>query len=192
MQHDDGVILLSAHVGNWEVAARAIAPLGRRVNVVAYQGESGPIRQLLEAYSENPPFELIEIDGGPNSSLAISAALRRGEIVAMHGDRSIRESGVRATVLGGAVTLPNGPFVLAAVSDAVLVETFAIRLGCGRYRLKAYPPRKLAFASRQSRQSDLQQWAQTYVEHLEARVHEAPLQWWNFYDYWPAQDAAPA
>lgn len=184
LQHDGGVILLSAHVGNWEVASRAIAPLGRKVNVVAYQGESGPLGELLEQYCGDRPFELIEIDGTANTSLAITAALCRGEIVAMHGDRSIHDTGIRVAVLGDDVTLPNGPFVLAATSGAMLVETFAIRLGHRRYRLIAYPPEQLAFASRQSRQDDIKKWMQTYIERLEARVHEAPLQWWNFYDYW--------
>lgn len=184
LRHPGGVILLSAHFGNWEIASRAIAQTGRKLNIVAYRGETQAIRNLMQASVTAQPFELIEIDGTANTSLAINAALRRGEIVAMHGDRSMEDAGIATPVLGDKVILPNGPFVLAATSEAVLVQTFAIRLSHRHYRLIAYPPQQLKFTSRASRQSDTAGWLQTYVHRLECCIRAAPLQWWNFYDYW--------
>lgn len=191
LQQGRGVILVSAHFGSWEVASRAFDVFHTVVNVVAFKGETHRIQRLLDRSFDQKQFRVIGIDGSFESMLAINAALHRGEIVAMHGDRTLADQGTVCTFLGGQVLLPTGPYVLAAVCGVPLVHTFAARRGYRRYNLKAYPPLMLNFNHNDNRSVRLNTWAQQFADRMEQHVRQAPYQWFNFYDFWqPLHDNA--
>ncbi len=66
-----GVVIISAHCGNWEAAGKLLQRLGAPVNVVAYEGETARMRRFLEAVRGSEPFALIEADGSLDASIAI-------------------------------------------------------------------------------------------------------------------------
>ncbi len=179
-----GLVLVSAHIGNWEAASHIIFKHRVPVNIVAYEGERRRLRQLFDRAFQGRQFSVISADGGPDSSIAIMAALRRGEIVAMHGDRCLGPNGVYCQFLNAAVRLPTGPYIVAAISGAPLIHAFALREGTYRYRLLACPPRQLSFAGHEDRGPLVQQWTQDFATQLEQVVRAYPLQWHNFYDFW--------
>lgn len=185
-----GMILISGHVGNWQGAGHLLSRLGRPVNVVAYEGEAERIAKLFGEILKNQAFRVISSNGSADSSVAILAALSRGEIVAMHADRCLGDDGEVVPFLGAPARFPVGPYVVAALTQAPLVHVFAIRRGTYDYRFKAYPPERLAFASRGERRGQLAQWVRQFVSRLEETIRECPLQWCNFYDFWAADVSA--
>jgi predicted LPLAT superfamily acyltransferase len=82
-----GVLLLTAHVGNWEAAGQLLTRLDVPINVTGFDNETPGIRSLLNQASK-PNFRLLPLTGSPTDTIPLVAALRRGEIVAMLGDRS--------------------------------------------------------------------------------------------------------
>ena len=184
-----GAILLSAHCGNWEAAAHLLKRVGPRVNVVAYEGEVAHIRRYFDKVLKDRSFSLIVVDGSAEASLAIMAALARGEVVALHGDRLPTGSegrGAEVDFLGAPARLPAGPYLLAALSGAPLVQVFAMREGAYRYHFRAFPPEHLALAERPRRPEQLREWAGRFARRLEQQLREHPRQWHNFYDFWAA------
>lgn len=179
-----GLILISAHVGNWQGAGHLLSRLGKPVNVVAYEGEAERMQALVGKFLENQAFSVIPSNGSADSSVAILAALSRGEVVAMHADRCVDTGGEVVDFLGAKARFPSGPYAVAAVSQAPLIHAFAVRRGVYDYRFKAYPPERLAFADRGQRKRQLAQWVRRFVLHLEETLREHPLQWCNFYDCW--------
>jgi predicted LPLAT superfamily acyltransferase len=184
-----GLVVVSAHVGNWEAAAHIFARHRVPVNIVAYEGERPRIRQMLEQTMAGRKFSVISADGGLECSLAIIAALRRGEVVAMHGDRCLGPNRARVRFLGGEVELPTGPYLVAALSGAPLVYAFAMREKAYHYRMLALPSRELAFTSEEPREGQLRRWIQDFATELEKIVRQYPLQWQNFYEFWPEESA---
>ena len=179
-----GVLIISAHFGNWQAAAHLLGTLNVPVHIVAYDNEVAPINQLFAEALKKRLFSVISLDND-SASLEIITALRRGEIVAMHADRSIGDKhSVRLNFLGFPANFPSGPYTVAALSGAPLIHTFAVRRQVCSYHLYAYPPQHLAFGSRQDRPKQLEQWVSSFVERLEAHLKSYPLQWYNFYEFW--------
>jgi predicted LPLAT superfamily acyltransferase len=182
-----GAVLVTSHCGNWEAAAHLLQRIQVPVNVVAYRGEAAGMREFFERASKGRHFSLLVADGSPDVTLAILAALSRGEVVAMHADRALTAQGERIPFLGAPAWFPTGPYLVAAASGAPLVHTFAMREGTYRYHFYAYPPEHLSLPAQPGAAQDrelLRDCAARFVGRLEEKVRQYPLQWHNFYDFW--------
>lgn len=184
-----GVILISAHLGNWELAAYCLGGFisqGKRipVNAVMFKGESEKVERQLKKASGEPPFRVIASNDSLQASIECMNALKRGEVVAIHGDRVLGAAGVSVPFLGHEAKFPIGPFVLAANTGAPVVFTFANRLGVRKYALMARGPFTFKFENRTQRDANLKQWVGQYAAQLEGLLQKYPLQWHNFYSFW--------
>ncbi len=187
-----GVILVSAHLGNWELAAYCLGGFSRfggkiPVNAVMFKGESEKVEKQLSRTAGERPFNIIASNDSLQASIECKDALQRGEIVAIHGDRILGSGGVRVPFLGTEAKFPTGPFVLAATTGAPVVFTFANRLGTRHYGLLARGPYQFQFTDRKRRNADLEAWVRLYAAQLEELLQKYPLQWHNFYMFWEAE-----
>ncbi|MCI0669453.1 MAG: lysophospholipid acyltransferase family protein, partial [Myxococcaceae bacterium] len=181
-----GAILLTAHMGNWDIAAGLLGDVSADVAVVAFRGEQERLARFLEkAHGRGP--RVIAVGDELLGSLEMVRALREGTLLAVQGDRALNPRVVRVPFLGREAPFPVGPFVLAAVSGAPLIATFSTQVGPASYRFVAAPPMRVSFAPGQSRDAQLRGWVEQYVRQLEALVREHPYQWFNFYDFWEAE-----
>jgi predicted LPLAT superfamily acyltransferase len=178
-----GVILVSAHMGNWEAAGSLLrARVSGNFSVAMVRAEANRLNAYLDK-TQGSGLTVIALDD-PDGSLQILAALRRGEAVAMHGDRFLPGARTRRLdFLGGTAAFPEGPFHLAALAGAPIITCFALRLGCRRYTFRAFPPETLA-AGRAQRDQAVAQALKHYAARVEAVVREYPGQWFNFYNFW--------
>ena len=179
-----GVLIISAHVGGWELAAHVLQRVNVPVNVVASTDEAPQVRAFFDRVFRDRSFSVISLDGTSAPSFAIMAALARGEIVAMHGDRAIGSPTETLPFLGEPARFPRGPHLLAAITGAPVVHTFVAREGEFRYRFRAYPPEKLACLRRDERERIVTDSIRRFIAHLEETIRMYPLQWFNFYDFW--------
>lgn len=188
----NGVILLSAHLGNWELAAYCLGEFmsrGRKVpvNAVMFKGDGEKVARQLKRAGGEPPFKVIASNDSLQASIDCMQALKRGEIVAIHGDRLLGGAGVKVQFMGAQAKFPTGAFVLAANTGAPVVFTFANRVGVRHYALMARGPHYFKFGSRKQRDEDLQRWVGMYAATLEELLSKYPLQWHNFYQYWETE-----
>jgi predicted LPLAT superfamily acyltransferase len=182
-----GLLIISAHCGNWEIAAQLLDRLETPVSIVAYEGEVAYIRNFFSEVFKDRTFSLIEVDGSERTSLAILDSLSRGEVVTMHADRVLnpdRQNTVTVPFLGAPAAFPSGPYYVAAVSGAPLVHAFTMRERSYYYHLYAYPPEHLSLGRRAERRSQLEGWVRRFAGRLEDTLRKYPLQWHNFYSFW--------
>lgn len=187
-----GVLLLTAHIGNWEVAGQLLSRLGVPVNVTGFDLEVPEIRALLDRAQIRQKFQMIPLTGTATDAIPLVAALRRGEVVAMAGDRAYGNPSARVPFLGGLASFPIGAFVLAAIADAPLVQVFSLRQRGGHYQfygLLAMPPHR---PPHHERTAHLHQCATKFAANLERIVRLDPLQWYNFFPFWDETTTAPA
>lgn len=183
-----GLLLLTSHLGNADLGGTALqANEGRRpVHIVQYTSPRDPYVALVRRYlgEEHAPRIISLNQGADHASLEAVRALRRGDVVAMKGDRAVDARCARVPLLGGTLSLPTGPYLLAAISGVPLVVMGCFKEGPSTYRVVCTEPRILSFTSRKDREADLARWAAEYAAVLEGWIRRYPGQWYNFFDPW--------
>src|SRR6059036_3546512 len=174
--YDGALISLTAHVGNWELAGRVLAQhSARTTHVVVAVEEARALERWLRRDGSGIRFVP---RSHPTVSLSLIAALRRGEAVAMQGDRALGNRGdVPVPFFGRPALFPVGPFHLARAAGVPVVPAFCTLDVDGRYVLRVLPPMKI---TRGGEADALVAWVGT----LESIVAEKPTQWFNFFDVW--------
>ena len=167
-----GVILVTGHVGNWELGGAFFGHWGVKVNVVTLPDGSRQIDAIREAYRGQHAITTIVLDGSPFASLEMLGALKRGEMVAMLVDRWGKADGVAAPFFGREHYLPRGPFVLSRVTGAPILPAFVVRDGAS-HRGIVEPPLVVV-------EDDLGPPAHRVRAALERVIRRFPEQWYNF------------
>ena len=186
-----GVLLLTAHVGNWEAAGQLLSRIEVPVNVTGFDRETPAIRAMLDK-SSRQHFKLIPLTGSATDAIPLVAALRRGEIVCMLGDRNYGSPSASVPFLGGEAPFPVGAYVMAAIAGAPVIEVFSLREPGGHYHFFGFPPIAPHHPPHHQRDAHLRKCAGQFAANLESIVRRDPLQWYNFYPFWNDPAATPA
>jgi len=187
LQAPRGFVAATAHLGNWEAGGALLSRLDVPINVTGFDKESAEIRSLLTQAS-NAKFRLIPLTGSPTDAIQVVAAMRRGEVVAMLGDRAYGSPSARIPFLGSPAAFPIGAYVMAAIAGAPLVHVFNVREPGGHYHFFAFPPQRPQMPRRNEREARLRVCAARFARELESILRRDPLQWYNFYPFWDVRD----
>ena len=123
-----GGILLSAHIGNWDVAGHLFKRLETPINIVLYDGEHEQIKEYLEGVTGKKSVNIIVIKNDLSHIYAISDAFNKNELVCMHADRFIEGNKTLTTdFLGEKARFPMGPFLLASKFKVPVSFVFAVK-----------------------------------------------------------------
>lgn len=184
-----GCLLLSAHIGNWELAGQVLHRLGgAHVHLVMIESEDPAVRRLIRANMGDRPPAIIDPREGFAATLAIRAALDAGDVVCMLADRVMPgQAWQEVPFLGQPAAFPLGPFQIAAATHCLVVPCFLLKKERGRYAMVVDQPWSLLdtgtrLQRRQAMESELHRW----VARLETVVRTHPFQWHNFSDFWRA------
>lgn len=124
LAHGKGVIILSAHLGNWELGAAALAASGYKLNAVVLRPPDARLNNLYQRQRIERQMNPIELGRAARGCLA---ALHRNGIVALVGDRDFTSSRETVEFFGQPARLPNGPAKLALATGAPILPIFLIR-----------------------------------------------------------------
>ncbi len=180
-------ILWMAHLGNWEIAAHCLRRFEVPLTLVLGKYEDERIERLQRERLAEGGVKCITVEEESNLGVVeVVNALRRGELVAISGDRLYdeRQRAVEVDFLGRRCRAPMGPYVLAGLTGAPLVPAFGLREGKLRYRFVAIEPRRVDFSQRAGRDDAIRAAAQSCFDGLAATVRRHPEQWYNFFSYW--------
>jgi predicted LPLAT superfamily acyltransferase len=181
----NGLIVWTAHVGNWEFASRLLAIYGR-VNV-ARVVEEKPAEITLRNLMASDRIKVVDLKQGVPATIELLQALRRNEIVAIQGDRVYQRHTFDVPFFSQPTSFPLGPFLLSQVSGAPVLPAFLIRRGWLRYHaLIGDPiPPVSATATSSDGEAGLYQAMCQAVRFLEKTLATHYDQWMNYFDFWP-------
>ncbi|URN99061.1 glycosyltransferase family 2 protein [Leclercia adecarboxylata] len=193
----EGKLLLASHLGDVE-ACRALAQIkgGKTVNALVFSDNAQRFKQIMQEMAPQAGLNLIPVtDIGPETAILLKEKIDRGEWVTIVGDRIAvdpQRGGnwrvVWSDFMGQPAPFPEGPFILASLMRCPVVLIFALRqqqklhIHCEDFADPLLLPRG-------ERQQALQQTVDRYAQRLEHFALQAPLDWFNFFDFWRLPDA---
>ncbi|PJK08021.1 acyltransferase [Lysobacteraceae bacterium NML120232] len=188
-----GLLLFGSHLGSFDVLrVLALRRPDYLIRVVLDKSQSPALMKLLDAL--NPTIAASVIDAaqdGPSVALAMKAALDEGALVAMLVDRARPdEPSLPVDFLGGKARFPSIPWLLAASLKVPVALGFGLYRGGNRYdlRFEAFEDEAIQLP-RAERATRLAALIARYAGRLETMTRDAPFNWFNFYDFWQADDA---
>ena len=179
-----GLIVLTMHLGNWEMGLAHLAGMGRPVSVVLRPEDSEAAPYEDEA-RRRAGVRIVPAGESAWNGLDLLLALRRGEIVAIQGDRPFGPLRERARLFGAPVDLPAGPFLLAQASGAPILAVCVPIRGHFRYRIVVDGPLRVGPGAK-----DVQAAVERFARTIERFVAAYPTQWFNFYEVWERIEGA--
>jgi predicted LPLAT superfamily acyltransferase len=178
-----GGILLSAHIGNWEVAGHFLQRLNTSIHVVMFDGEHGQIKDYLSQVTGKRKFNVIVVRNDLSHVYAIGEALQKNELVCMHADRFVDGNKTRScNFLGKEALFPVGPFVLAASFDVPVSIVFAFKETSDHYHFLGSAP--ITRNETESKSDYRERLTGIFLREMENKVKTYPEQWFNYYDFW--------
>ena len=178
-----GAIILTAHMGSYDLGAHVFSTVSDRRLVVIRAPETDPETQAFEAERAQAVSSGPRVDFNVRTTdLAIELlhAIEAGELVAIQGDRVTPGISTRtADFFGKRAQIPSGPFALAMAARVPIYPLFIIRKGRRRYLLLACPPIHVQRRGR-NRDEDLQPALQTWSRQLESVIAAHWQQWFTF------------
>lgn len=184
-----GALLVVSHHGSAELARALMEPaLRRRLTVLVHTRHAENYNRLLARFRGGEAGRMIQVtDIGPETAIALGAAIERGEWVAVAGDRvPVLSAGrvARVPFLGGMADFSHGPWLLAALLDCPVHLLFCRRRQRGQWALTLEPFAARISLPRGRRDEALSEYAAAYAARLERECRAAPWQWYNFFDFW--------
>ncbi|MEE6187329.1 lipid A biosynthesis acyltransferase [Niabella digestorum] len=178
-----GGLLLSAHIGNWEIAGHLLKRLQTKINIVMFDGEHEQLKQYLENTTGQRNANIIVIKNDLSHIYEIIEALNKSELVCMHSDRFLPGNKTfDAMFLGEKARFPQGPFLLASKLEVPVSFVFALKETLYHYHFFATKGVIYKNISGNTPQHILN----AFTEAMTEKVKAYPSQWFNYYNFWRA------
>lgn len=176
-----GAIMLTAHYGNWELGGAFIASIGIAVNAVVRPVPSPALERLFHYFRAQRGLKVIPL---ANAGIGIVKALKRGEAVALVGDRDFTGNGHPHPFFGRETSLPRGAAWFAHRTGVPIYMGFATRAPDDSFILRMHPPIDPALVPTED---EIQA---KIVAIMEDTIARDPCQWFIFDPFWPSPPAA--
>lgn len=184
MAKGEGCLMLSAHLGSFEVARALGRTRGLRIRMLMYEENARKVGAILRAVNPRLHGDVIPL-GRLDAMLQVEAALGRGEVVGMLADRTLGEAGaVRCEFLGRSALFPAGPIRIGILLNRPMLLLFGVYRGANRYDVHIERLAVPDEARGRARDAAVDELLRRYVGRLEHYCRMAPYNWFNFYDFW--------
>ena len=176
-----GAILVTAHYGNWELGGSFIASLGVPLHAVVRPVPSPALERLFQFFREQRGLKVIPL---AHAAIGVVKALKRGDVVALVGDRDFTGNGRPWKFFGRETSLPRGAAWFAHRLGVPVYCGFVVRAPDDTFILRIHPPIDPASAgSEDAIQAQI-------VAVMEDTIARDPCQWFIFDPFWPGDSAA--
>jgi len=186
-----GALLIVSHHGNVEVARALLSEkLTGRLTSIVHTKHALNYNRLIAHHIGDDAKSMIQVtDFGPETAVLLQERIARGEWIAIAGDRTpVGLDGRVCTVdfLGEPAPFPQGPWVLANLLACPVYVLFCTRDGNVGWTLTFDLLTDRVRLPRACREEAVRRYICDYAHRLEEECHKAPLQWYNFFDFWHA------
>ncbi|MES2463607.1 MAG: lysophospholipid acyltransferase family protein [Armatimonadota bacterium] len=172
-----GVILLTAHFGNWEMLGRYMVSRGAHLTVIAREPEDPAFGKFVRDIRQSAGFKVK--DKG-NAAREVLLALKQGDVVGILPDQNSGD--LFAPFFGVPAGTPAGPALFALRTGAPIIPSYTVRLPDDTYLARFFPPIQAEITG--DRSADTQRIMVEANQRLEEMIREYPDQWLWLHNRW--------
>lgn len=186
LEEGRGVILATAHVGNWDISGRALHATGRPVFMVMGREPNETTQEYARRSREQAGMRVIYSDSSVFSAFNMIRALRQNEILAIQIDRGSggpSSPTKRVPFFGRDALFQEGAFHLARLSGAPVVPVVTLRRGRRHYQIALGEPLRVS----RDVAADAERALREAVAFFERTIRAHPEQWFEFAPFWSAE-----
>lgn len=177
-----GCIIVSAHLGNWELAGAVLSKLGYPLSVVALPHQDKRVNAFFN--EQRSYFGTTVI----SSTTAIRRCLehaRANRFVAILAERDFSDHGMVMDFLGKPTLIPKGAAIFSLKTGAPIVPAFFIREDNDDFYITfdkpIYPP---SLEKGKVDEKHIESLIRQYIDIIQDRIKEYPQQWLMFREFW--------
>jgi len=167
-----GVVLLTAHFGNWELLGASLTLNGYPLNVIAREVRSEKLQKFIESHREAVGMKAIYRGASVKNGLR---CLKRNEILGILSDVDTKTDGGFVDFFGQLAYTPIGPAAIALKTQSLVVPAFIIRQPDDTHRAIIEKPLKLQITGQKD--VDIRVNTQLFTKLIEYYIRKYPAQW---------------
>jgi KDO2-lipid IV(A) lauroyltransferase len=178
-----GTIVVTGHLGNWELGGLVLARRGLPLTVVTLEEPSTQLTRWREAWRRQLGIKTITVGPAyPFAFVEMIQTLRRNEMLAMLVDRPYPGSGSPVRLFGHATEFSTAPALLAHNTGAAILPAFVLRQPSGNYLSTAEP--LVPVSSSGDTRADIALNTERVAEAFENVIRQYPAQWFQYVSVW--------
>jgi KDO2-lipid IV(A) lauroyltransferase len=174
-----GVIVLTAHLGNWELGGVVLSQLGYPLCAVALPHKNKKVNDFFDSQRNKKGLKVIAMGKAVRGCIS---ELKHGRMVALVGDRDFTEKGMVLDFFGRPMHFPEGPAVLSLMTGACIVPGFMLRNPDNSFTLSIEKP--IEFEPSGDKEKDVPLLISLYKNVIEDYIRRFPQQWYLFRRFW--------
>lgn len=177
-----GVILLTGHLGNWELYGSRLAAEGYPLNVIARAQRDDQITNYIRRTREGTGMKVLHRGVAVRNSLR---ALKNNELLAILLDQNAGDDGVFVDFFGHLASTAPGAAAFALKTGAAVIPGFGWRNPDNTHVAVASPPVPLVASG--DRDRDVLVNTARYTKAIEEHIRAHPAQWFWLHKRWKAR-----
>ncbi len=182
-----GVVLVTAHYGNWEMMGPRLACAGYQVHAVSRTADDPALDRMIERIRTRTGLRQIPRRRAAREGLL---ALRQNQVLAILLDQNTLRGGVFVPFFGHPASTATGPAAFALKTGAAVIPTFCRREANGRHTMRAWPP--IYPVPTSDRDRDILTLTAAMTAVIEQQIREQPEDWCWIHDRWKTRPESVA
>lgn len=176
-----GVLMCTAHFGNWELLGADIGLHGYPMLSIVRQQNNSAMDRFINEYRELVG-QKVAYNRGKEGVLAMGRYLKEKHLLGILYDQDTNDTGVTVDLFGKPVVTPAGPAVFSRTFGSAVLPFFMHYDPDGSCRVKIYPP--LYAAKTGNKEQDLYRLTRSLMDILEDEIRSNPPMWFWVHDRW--------
>jgi lauroyl/myristoyl acyltransferase len=176
-----GVVIVTGHIGSWDLAGAAFVGLGRTIGVLTDTLEPPRWNERVQRIRTHVGMRAIPIESGVREMLA---TLRRREGLAVLVDKPLTEDGVAVSFFGRTTRVPSGAATLALRTGSPVLPAALLHDPTGSGYV-AYIGEPIPTQRARRSATEVEELTQRMMGWLEGIIRQYPDQWYMFRPMWP-------
>ena len=179
-----GFVLLTAHVGNWQIALTTLKKMAKPVYLMMRPEDNSALKESLNIDQQDNFIKIISPEGYLGGVVEAMQVLKEGHIVSIMGDRKYGFEALQVSFLKDKAYFPFGAFSLAASSNCPVVVLLSAKLPGNKYTVDVSHILYPRYNSNKGKREQLKVYVQEFADILDEYVTQYPYQCFLFHNVW--------
>ncbi len=181
LQQHKGGIVISAHLGNWEMGAVLLPMMGYPISMIALPHKDPRVNLFFNQQREFFGTQVVP------TTVAVRRCmehLKRNRLVAMLVERDFSQHGLVMDFLGKPTMIPKGAALFSLKTGAPIIPCFFIRKQDDYFDVNFHSPIYPPVVQGDITEEVLRAYIKQYLVVIEAHIRQYPSQWLMFREFW--------